>query len=152
MYVNSTQPQRSFKIALQTTATPQRSWSDARREGKQQSSAPAPTPAASGVPSMCDNLLSYLMEPPTPPKHLPKHKVTDAEGDVMLYWHLQWLAVPDLARVMNHHIFTFSHLIISYWGPCLINQRTVSSFVLSPIIPLFITEAVLMSDTRPTHG
>ncbi len=51
--------------------------------------------------------------------------------------------------VMNRHIF---NLIISYWGACLINQRTVSSSVLSLIILLFITEAVLMSDTRPTHG
>ncbi len=47
------------------------------------------------------------------------------------------------------HIF---NLIISYRGACLINQRTVSSSVLSPIILLFITEAILMSDTRPTHG
>ncbi len=61
-------------------------------------------------------------------------------------------AVVYLALVMNRHIFTFSHLIISYREPCLINQRTVSSSVSSPIIPLFITEAVLMSDTRPTHG
>ncbi len=60
--------------------------------------------------------------------------------------------MADQCVVMNRHIFTFSHLIISYREPCLINQRTVSSSVSSPIIPLFITEAVLMSDTRPTHG
>ncbi len=49
-------------------------------------------------------------------------------------------------------IAIFSHLIISYRGPCLINQRTVSSSVSSPIILLFITKAVIMSDTHPTHG
>ncbi|KAF8868550.1 hypothetical protein CPB85DRAFT_1448036 [Mucidula mucida] len=57
-----------------------------------------------------------------------------------------------LMAVMNCHIFTLLHLIISYQGPCLINQRTVSSSVSSSIILLFITEAVLMSDTRLIHG
>ncbi len=52
--------------------------------------------------------------------------------------------------VINRHIFTFSHLIISY--PDLSYQRTVSSSVLSPIILLFITKAVLMLDTCQTHG
>ncbi len=47
------------------------------------------------------------------------------------------------------HIFTSHHILL---GACLINQQTVSSSVLSPIILLFIIKAVLMLDTRPTHG
>ncbi len=50
--------------------------------------------------------------------------------------------------VMNCRIFTFSHPIISY--PGLSYQRTASSSVLSPITLLFITRAVLMSNTHQT--